>query len=149
MSRPRPAIENLVAQGRLVAQAADIRALEAMIDEADRDIAAADANVNAFGSWADAMLYESGLRSARVIVMAGGFRIVARDRAHVSTIDAADELTEGAHHAVFVRLHRMRRRRNEFMYEASVDPTVSDIEQARKDITLLLELARQAVAKST
>ena len=112
-------IGGLVVAGRLVAQRADVAALEAMLDEAARDVAAADANMRSYGSWADAMLYEAALRSARVIVQAAGYRIVARDRAHVTTIDAADMLTGGAHHAVFTRLHRMRRKRNEFMYEAT------------------------------
>lgn len=146
MTKSPGTIDKLVAEGRLVTQAPDASALSAMLEEAERDIAAADANVLMFGSWADAMLYESGLRSARVIVQAAGYRIIVRDRAHVTTIDAADALTGGAHHAAFIRLHRMRRRRNEFMYAATAEPTISDTQQARHDASLLSSVARQAVA---
>ena len=139
-------IEKLIEESRLVAQAPDKSALAALLEEAEHDIVAADANLLTFGSWADAMLYESGLRSARAIVQAAGYRIVACDRAHVTTIDAADALTGGAHHAAFIRLHRMRRRRNEFMYAATAEPTASDTQQARQDASLLSSVARQAVA---
>lgn len=110
-----------------MAQAPDRTALEATIDGAERDVVAADANFNTFGPWADAMLYEAGLRSARVIVQAAGFRIDAGARAHVTAIDAADTLTGPEHHFIFVRLHRMRRRRNDFMYGTSADPTAEDL----------------------
>lgn len=147
MPRDRPTVADLVAEGRLISQAPDVAALRESLDEAARDIAAADANMGGFGSWADAMLYEAGLRSARAIVGAVGYRVVARDRAHVTTIDAADASTNGAQHAVFVRLHRMRRRRNEFMYEAAAVSTESDLQQARRDVSELASLARHAVER--
>jgi multidrug efflux pump subunit AcrA (membrane-fusion protein) len=139
-------IVRLVAEGRLVAQVPDNRALRETLDTAERDIRAADANLEAFRPWSDAMLYEAGLRAARAIVQAGGFRIDAGAGAHKTTIDAADALTDGAHHAIFVRLHRMRRRRNDFMYETAPEPTASDLTQARADVVKLIVVARQAVA---
>lgn len=93
------------------------------------------------------MLYEAGLRSARVIVQAAGYRIDASARAHVTAIDAADTLTDDEHHPVFVRLHRMRRRRHEFMYETAPDPTEQDLAQARRDVILLMSLARLATER--
>lgn len=81
-------------------------------------------------SWAETMLYEASLRAARVIVQAAGFRI-ATDRGHVTAIDAADALTDGDHHRRFVRLHRMRRMRHEFMYETRHPPSAADLAQAR------------------
>lgn len=145
MKRELPSIAALVGDGRLVGQAPDRTALEATIDGAERDVAAADANLGSFGPWADAMLYEAGLRSARVIVQAAGFRIDAAARAHVTAIDAADTLTGAEHHLIFVRLHRMRRRRNDFMYGTIVDPTDQDLAQARRDVVVLISLARHAV----
>jgi hypothetical protein len=52
---------------------------------------------------------------------------------------------ERAQHAVFVRLHRMRRRRNEFMYEAALVSSESDLQQARRYVSELVSLARHAV----
>ena len=146
MSENRPLVLRLVDEGRLVAQSADARMLADMIDQAAHDIAAPDANKGTFGAWADAMLYEAGLRSVRAVVQANGYRIVVRDRAHMTAIDAADALTGGIHYTVFTRLHRMRRRRNEFMYEATAEPTDADLQQARRDVSLLLTLAREAVS---
>ncbi len=140
-------IGRLVAEGRLVQQLPDKATLRATLDSAERDVLAADANLEAFSPWSDAMLYEAGLRSARAIVQASGFRIDAGARAHVTTIDAADALTDGARHPIFVRLHRMRRRRNEFMYGMSPDPSASDLAQARRDALALLSLARTAVER--
>jgi hypothetical protein len=137
-------IDDLVREGRLVPQAPDAVTLADMLTAADRDVAAADANSADFSSWADAMLYEAGLRAARVIVQAGGFRIDAT-RAHVTAIDAADVLTRREHHLLFVRLHRMRRRRHEFMYEVASDPTEQDLAQAGLDVRSLIELARAAL----
>lgn len=139
-------IARLVSEGRLVAQVPDIRALDETLDRAERDIAAADANLATFSPWSDAMLYEAGLRAARAIVQASGFRIDAGAGAHKTTIDAADALTDGRHHVAFVRLHRMRRRRNDFMYGTAPDPTASDLAQARTDVVALIALARQTVA---
>lgn len=138
-------IQDLVAAGRLVTQAPDRLALAQVLESAERDVLAADANVETFSPWADAMLYEAGLRAARVIVQAAGHRIDAGAGAHVTAIDAADAVTGRTHHTVFVRLHRMRRRRNTFMYETTPDPSESDLMQARTDVRSLIEVARQAV----
>lgn len=138
-------IEELVAEGRLVALAPDKQALEQALDAAERDVAAAAANVSAFGQWADAMLYEAGLRCARVLVQAGGYRIHAGAGAHRTAIDAADAITGQRHHRLFVRLHRMRRRRNDFMYETAPDPSQADLAQARADVEALIALARSVV----
>lgn len=67
------------------------------------------------------MLYEAGLRSARAIVQAHGFRISSH-RGHVAAIDAADALTVGRHHRTFVRLHRMRRMRHDFAARNMAQP---------------------------
>jgi hypothetical protein len=136
-----PSVAELLAAGRLVPQAADMRALREALELAARDIQAADANRDTFTPWADAMLYEAGLRGARVIVQAAGYRIDAGARAHVTAIDAADALTGHRHRLLFVRLHRMRRRRNEFMYEAAPDPTDTDLAQARLDVEAVVALA--------
>lgn len=139
-------VARLVAEGRLIAQEPDKRALVETLDGAERDIDAADANLESFSPWSDAMLYEAGLRASRAIVQAGGFRIDAGAGAHKTTVDAADALTDSRHHAVFVRLHRMRRRRNDFMYGTAPDPTASDLIQARADVVALIVVARQSVA---
>lgn len=121
MQRDLPSIAGLVESGRLIPQVPDLHALREALEAASRDLLAADANREAFTPWADAMLYEAGLRSARAIVQAGGYRIDAGARAHVSAIDGADALTGHRHHRLFVRLHRMRRRRNDFMYGTAPD----------------------------
>ena len=92
------------------------------------------------------MLYEAGLRAARVIVQSAGYRIDAGRGAHATTFEAADVLSGGRHHRVFVRLQRMRRRRNDFMYEVGTEPTGSDLAQARKDVVALIGLAEAALA---
>lgn len=145
MSIQRPVVAAFIAEGRLIVQAPDALTLAATLDGAERDVAAADANIEHFIPWADAMLYEAGLRSARAIVQAHGFRIDAGARAHITAIDAADALTDGALHLLFVRLHRMRRRRNDFMYATTIDPTQQDLAQARVDVVALIAAARQAI----
>ena len=135
----------MVAAGRLAEQAPDRFSLGLVVEGAERDVLASDANLATFGPWADVMLYEAGLRSARAIVQAGGFRIDSGARAHVTAIDAADALTNRKHHTIFVRLHRMRRRRHEFMYQAVADPTAQDLAQARRDVMSLIAVARAAI----
>ena len=137
-------IEELVIDGRLRPQRPDIFGLPKMLEAAARDLEAAAANDQIFPSWAMSMRYEAGLRCARVIVQAAGYRIAA-DRGHVTAIDAADSLTQGRHHLTFVRLHRMRRTRHEFMYEVGADPSMQDLELARRDVLRLIGLARTAV----
>lgn len=144
---PLPTIAQLLAERRLSAQAPDKRALEQSLEAADRDLEAAAANVPAYGQWADSMLYEAGLRSARALVQAAGYRIHAGAGAHRTAIDAADVLTEERHHRLFVRLHRMRRRRNDFMYETAPDPSAADLASARADVIELIAIARQAVSR--
>jgi hypothetical protein len=134
----------LIAEGRLRPQVVDLAALRAMLGAAEGDLEAANAIASTSPSWAEAMLYEAGLRSARVIVQAAGFRISA-DRGHVTAIDAADALTDGILHRRFVRLHRMRRVRHDFMYDVGRAPSESDLGQARIDVEALLAAARQAV----
>jgi multidrug efflux pump subunit AcrA (membrane-fusion protein) len=138
-------IAALVAEGRLVPQPPDPAALRASLDAAVRDVQAAEATRTEYASWADAMLYEAGLRAARTIVLAAGYRVDAAKGAHAVTIDAADVLTQERKHTVFTRLQRMRRRRNEFMYETGPDPTEADLEQARVDVLVVLALARAAL----
>lgn len=138
-------IEDMLRGERLVTQAPDRFALAQVIGIAERDVLAADANIATFSPWADAMLYEAGLRAARVIVQAAGYRIDAGAGAHVTAIDAADAVTGRTHHTVFVRLHRMRRRRNNFMYETTPDPSELDLTQARTDVRSLIEIAKLAV----
>jgi hypothetical protein len=77
--------------------------------------------------------------------LAAGYRISA-DRGHVTTIDAADALTGGRHHRVFVRLDRLRRRRHEFLYEAPADPGQQELATARADVIDLIGLARGRIA---
>lgn len=145
MHKALPSIADLLEAGRLVPQPADLRALREALELSARDIQAADANRETFTPWADAMLYEAGLRGARVIVQAAGYRIDAGARAHITAIDAADAVTGHRQHRLFVRLHRMRRRRNDFMYETAPDPTDSDLAQARLDVAALVALARSAL----
>lgn len=134
----------LVGDGRLRPQPADPVALRAVLDAAGDDLVAVAAVETASPSWAETMLYEAGLRAARVIVQAAGFRIAA-DRGHVTAIDAADALTDGGHHRRFVRLHRMRRMRHEFMYETRHPPSAADLAQARLDVEALLAAAETAI----
>lgn len=138
------AIEDLVYEGRLRPQRPDSLALSAMLDAAVGDLEAAAANDVTFPSWAMSMRYEAGLRCARAIVQAAGYRIAA-DRGHLTAIDAADVLTGGRHHLVFVRLHRMRRTRHEFMYEVGADPSIEDLDLARMDVLTLIDLAKAAI----
>ena len=86
--------------------------------------------MEAFPAWAEAIFYEAGLRCARAIVGAAGYRI-ASERGHVTAIDAADTLTGGSHHPIFVRLHRMRRTRHEFLYETRPAPSRTDLDRRR------------------
>lgn len=134
-----------MADGRLVPQPPDRAALRASLDAARRDLQAAEATRADYASWADAMLYEAGLRAARAIVLAAGYRVDAAKGAHAVAIDAADVLTQERRHTVFTRLQRMRRRRNDFMYETSADPTETDLERARVDILVVLSLADAAL----
>lgn len=134
-----------MADGRLVPQAPDRAALRASLNAARRDLQAAEATRADYASWADAMLYEAGMRAARAIVLAAGYRVDAAKGAHAVAIDAADVLTQERHHPVFTRLQRVRRRRNDFMYETSADPTETDLEQARVDILVVLSLADAAL----
>jgi hypothetical protein len=91
------------------------------------------------------MLYEAGLRAARVIVMAAGYRIAA-ERGHLTAINAADALTGEQHHRIFLRLHRLRRRRAEPMYEAASEPGVQELATARQDARPLIGIARERAA---
>jgi hypothetical protein len=67
-------------------------------------------------------------------------------RAYAVTIDAADPLTSQRHHLEFTRLQRMRRRRNDFMYDVASQPTQTDLDRARLDVSLLLSAAENALA---
>ena len=146
MTDPRLAdLAELIADGLLRLQPPDKAALEQSLEAAARDVEAARANVEDFPSWAEAMFYEAGLRSARAIVGAAGYRVAA-ERGHVTAIDAADALTAGAHHVVFIRLHRMRRTRHEFMYETRPEPSRQDLDRAERDVEALIGLATTAVA---
>ncbi|MDA8203268.1 MAG: hypothetical protein M0Z49_11015 [Chloroflexi bacterium] len=91
------------------------------------------------------MLFEAGLRAARVIVQAAGYRIDAGKGADAATIDAADVLTGERRHAVFTRLQRMRRRRNDFMYDTAPDPSQTDLRQAQRDVTIVIAVADRAL----
>lgn len=133
-----------IADGRLRPQPPDAVALRAMLAAARADVTAARAVRTASPSWSETMLYEAGLRAARVIVQAHGYRIAA-ERGHVTAIDAADALTEGRFHRRFVRLHRMRRTRHSFMYEVGREPSTSDLEQAHVDVEALLRLAEEVL----
>jgi hypothetical protein len=138
-------METLLADGRVRTAQADFDALEATLVAAERDIAASAEVAAQHPGWSEAMLYEAGLRSARAIVQAHGFRISSHG-GHVAAIDAADALTVGRHHRTFVRLHRMRRMRHDFMYETAPEPSRQDLDQAERDVTSLIAIARQAVA---
>ena len=143
----RPNVADLVAQGRLRPQEPDLDALTVTLDLAERDLDAAAANEARFAPWAETMLYEAGLSAARAIVMAAGYRIAA-DRGHVTAIDAADALTDGRQHRIFVRLHRLRRRRHEFMYETAADPGAQELAAAREDVVTLIAHARGRIGQS-
>lgn len=144
MPESRPKLPDLIAAGRLRPQEPDRDALVETLDLAERDVEAAAANTDRFAPWAETMLYEAGLRAARAIVMAAGYRI-AVDRGHATAIDAADALTSGHHHRIFVRLHRLRRRRHEFMYETSAEPSAQELATARADVIKVIGLARQRI----
>jgi len=83
MRRGSLPVADLLSAGRLVKQVPDRVALTRAVDGAELDVLASDANIATFSPWADAMLYEAGLRSARVIVQAAGYRIDAGAGAHI------------------------------------------------------------------
>jgi hypothetical protein len=139
-------LAELIADGLLHLQPPDRAALQASLDAARRDIDAANANVADFPAWAEAIFFEAGLRSARAIVGAAGYRI-SSERGHVTAIDAADTLTGGSHHPILVRLHRMRRTRHEFLYETRPDPSRTDLDRAARDVERLVEVAASALAR--
>lgn len=145
MPERQPDLGVLLTAGRLHRQDPDRHLLAEMIELAERDLDAAAVNRDQFAPWAEAMLYEAGLRAARVIVMAAGYRIAA-DRAHVTALDAADALTSGRYHRIFVRLHRLRRWRHEFMYQTAPDPGEQELAQARSDVEVLIRVARGEVS---
>lgn len=142
MPERQPKLADLIAAGRLRPQEPDRDALNETLELAQRDVEAAAANEDRFAPWAETMLYEEGLRAARAIVMAAGYRIAA-DRGHVTAIDAADALTSGRDHRIFGRLHRLRRRRHEYMYETAPEPGAQEIATARADVVKLIEIARE------
>jgi hypothetical protein len=147
MVRPLVSIAELVSSGRLVPQPPDAAALRAVLAAGRRDLEAAESNRASYAPWSDAMLYEAGLRAARVIVQAAGYRIDTGKGAHAATIDAADVLTDQRHHPEFTRLQRMRRRRNDFMYDTAPEPTHADLDRARLDVSLLLDVAQKALGE--
>lgn len=140
----RPDVAELLASGSLHPQTPDANELRAMLNAAEQDLKAAESIGDRFPARAEAILYEAGLRAARIVVMASGYRI-AVERGHVTAIDAADALTEGRRHRLFVRLHRLRRRRHGFLYTAAPDPTTQELATARGDAAALIELARDAI----
>ncbi|MEP7378780.1 MAG: hypothetical protein ABI725_04380 [Chloroflexota bacterium] len=142
-----PEIGEMVADGRLRLQRPDRSVLLESLAAARNDLVAANSNAAAFPAWAETMLYEAGLRCARTIVQAAGYRIAA-ERGHVTAIDAADTLT-ASNHRLFVRLHRMRRQRHEFMYESAPEPSLADLDQGRKDVEALIRLVEQSMADVT
>lgn len=141
-----PDLADLIEGGRLRLQDPDRYALEDVLAAVGQDLAAAADVADTSPGWSETILYQAGLRCARVIVQAAGYRIAA-DRGHVTAIDAADALTDGREHRRFARLHRMRRMRHDFVYETARDPSVNDLEQARKDVEALRKLARKAVER--
>lgn len=141
-------VASLVASNRLRPQEPDRAAIAETLDLAVRDLEASAANRERFAPWAETMLYEAGLRAARAIVMLAGYRIAA-ERGHVTAIDAADVLTDRRHHRIFVRLHRLRRRRHEFMYELAPEPGAQELDTAEQDIKRLLGIARSRVDEGT
>ena len=81
--------QELIADGRLRIQRLDRHALEEVIAAARADLVAARAMAAISPGWTEAILYEAGLRCARVIVQAQGFRISA-DKGQQTAIDAAN-----------------------------------------------------------
>jgi hypothetical protein len=138
-------IDGFVAEGRLRPQEVDRAALIEVLAAARQDLAAASANERPFAPWAEAMLYEAGLRACRIIVMSAGWRITA-ERGHVTAIDAADVLTRGREHRLFARLHRVRRRRHEFLYDLPRDPSAQELRTTRADVERLISLAQEALS---
>jgi hypothetical protein len=135
-------VAGLVEAGQLRPQAPDRQTLLDTLELAERDLEAAEENAGRFALWAETMIYEAGLRAARVIVMAAGYRIAA-ERGHVTAINAADALTEEKLHRIFLRLHRLRRRRAEFMYESTSEPGAQELATATDDARRLIAVARE------
>ena len=79
------------------------------------------------------------------VLLAGRRDFEAAEGADAVTIDAADVLTDQRHHPAFTRLQRMRRRRNDFMYETAPEPANADLDRARLDVSLLLDVAQTAI----
>lgn len=116
-----------------------------MLAAIEQDLDAAADVADTSPGWSETILYRAGLRCARVIVQAAGYRIAA-DRGHVTAIDAADAITKGREHRHFARLHRMRRMRHDFVYETGRDPSLSDLQQGRRDVEGLRDVAQKAIA---
>ena len=145
-ARRRSSLDELVTDGRLRLQRADRDMLEKSIESARHDVTAASVMEATSLGWTEAILYEAGLRCARVIVQSAGWRIAA-DRGHQTAIDAADMLTDGRLHRNLLRLHRMRRVRHEFMYEVGRAPSRADVDQARRDVETLITEAEAVLSR--
>lgn len=140
-----PVIAEFAADGRLRAARPDRHTLEKTVEQARHDLPTADSIRDSSPNWAEAILYEAGLRCARVIVQAAGWRISA-NRGHETAIDGADEVTGGRVHRRLLRLHRMRRVRHAFMYDVGHEPSLSDLDTAKSDVLALIQEAESAIA---
>lgn len=146
--RGRADVERLLGSGELERVTPSDAVAHRLLDDADAHLGLAERGLDTDPAGALQLSYDAARKAAASLLAAQGLRATARG-GHVAVIDAVRaQFNERGGIAVFGRLHRLRRRRNETEYPDPDSPTVmkDDVVQALGTARETVDAARQIIA---
>ncbi len=124
----------------------DFKQIAFQLKRSQKDIKAAEANLNIDLTWSFTIAYHAMIRAGRVLMFSKGYLPTVKNT-HKTIVDFTQFVFGDEFKEVTSKFNRMRRRRHDFIYDSKNHITISEakssIENAKKLITKISILIKE------
>ena len=124
----------------------DFKQIAYQLKRAQKDLKTAKANLSIDLTWAFAIPYHAMMRASKALMYSKGYLPTAR-KSHKTIVELTKLILGNEYDSIINRFSRMRRRRQDFIYDSknhiTTDEATSSIETAEKLIDEIIILVRK------
>jgi uncharacterized protein (UPF0332 family) len=138
--------EEYLRSGLLREQGSDLKAVQRLILRANKDLETAKANLEIDEGTAYSVAYMAMLRAGRAFMLLQGYRPALRNQ-HKTVVEFMAYFIGEQSRRLVSHFDRMRRKRNDFTYEADVTISLTEAQNALEDATEFVTLVKDMIKK--
>jgi len=139
-------VRKYIKLGLIKEQKSNFKGIENLVARAYKEIKIARANVSIDEGTAFTIAYTSMLHAGRALMLIKGFR-PNNGAQHKTVVDFSAIVFGDKFKKLTPRFDKMRRKRNIFTYEVSISISSTEVENALKSATQLIETIRDIIEK--